>query len=535
MWENLSEEEKNEYKRMILAFASLTEMFAQKADDENSNDPEILISPIINSKYQETVFQRVFHASAEDIGNTSYDASINHKNTDGSETKYLIGIKTFGKTSGVQKIAQFKANHDEWSELINKINTNSYYNKNNRLTQKEINQKNKDLYKELACNIALLRNMRLESSKANLHGFKLSKEKDVIQAVYHVLMPSKKAKKSETPYIYVGETAYDKIDIQNIQILGCTSSNNPSNFDFTDGKHKYRFTSADSQLLMFFNNDKIVKDKWVVQYAEDAYQIFSNIADNLFGKKEDKILESYSWSIEINNYSGFNAFYGVGSKLSRDKRQATIGKIINKYSNKLKSQEIETLSNNLEDYFLDDPKDKKGRDLKAEKRLLLIKYVKSLDNKDLLNEILRMVFRPINELYIPIPDSANFHNQHPDFFAPDAGKLIKQNSKWKLVKSKEERKFNLIFEPSGNSLKAFIAEDNGKAIESYGKQTELGKWILRKVFQLEEYEPLTEKRLLEVGINGIRLVKYQGKNDIHLFFIWINKDNPPKDYIKFKK
>ena len=33
MWKILPEEEKKEYKRMILAFASLTEVFAQKAEN----------------------------------------------------------------------------------------------------------------------------------------------------------------------------------------------------------------------------------------------------------------------------------------------------------------------------------------------------------------------------------------------------------------------------------------------------------------------------------------------------------------------
>ena len=40
---------------MMLAFASLTEMFAQKTEDS-----EDIPAPIINSKYQETVFKRHF-------------------------------------------------------------------------------------------------------------------------------------------------------------------------------------------------------------------------------------------------------------------------------------------------------------------------------------------------------------------------------------------------------------------------------------------------------------------------------------------
>lgn len=52
MWKDLPENEKEEYKRMILAFASLTELFSQK-NEENDEIP----APIINSKYQETIFQ----------------------------------------------------------------------------------------------------------------------------------------------------------------------------------------------------------------------------------------------------------------------------------------------------------------------------------------------------------------------------------------------------------------------------------------------------------------------------------------------
>ena len=143
MWTEFPEHEKQEYKRMILAFASLTEMFAQKAENgENYTIP----SPIINSKYQETIFQRVFHASAEDIGNTSYDASVNLTGTDGAEHKYLIGIKTFGIGSGAQKVAQFKANHDEWSGLINQMRANAVSDGGTAKTKEEINKINALLY-----------------------------------------------------------------------------------------------------------------------------------------------------------------------------------------------------------------------------------------------------------------------------------------------------------------------------------------------------------------------------------------------------
>ena len=189
MWKDLPENQRNEYRRMILAFASLTEMFAQKA--ENGED-EIAISPIINSKYQETIFQRVFDATAEDIGNTSYDASIRLRQPDGREIKYLIGIKTFGIASGSQKIAQFKANHDEWSPIINQIRANASDEDGNVKSKDDINKVNAELYMNLAKKIAELRNARIKSSESKLQGFSIATGKDNVQAVYHILMPKKK-------------------------------------------------------------------------------------------------------------------------------------------------------------------------------------------------------------------------------------------------------------------------------------------------------------------------------------------------------
>ena len=126
MWKDLPAVQKEEYKRMILAYASLTKMFAQKqAEEETPEDEKDIPSPIINAKYQETVFQKVFHASAEDIGNTSYDVSLSFKGNDGKVHKYLIGIKTFGIGSGDQKIAQFKAMNPRWSPLLEQIRRNA--------------------------------------------------------------------------------------------------------------------------------------------------------------------------------------------------------------------------------------------------------------------------------------------------------------------------------------------------------------------------------------------------------------------------
>lgn len=535
MWEILPVEDKREYQRLILAFASLTNMFTQKSEDDT------IPSPIVNSKFQETVFQKTLHAYGEDIGNTSYDASLRLKDKDGVEIKFLVGIKTFGIASGDQKIAQFKTNHDEWAKLVDKMEENAHRDSKVK-TKEEIDELNNKLYLELAQKIAIIRNQRIDSSQENLRGFNIDKH-DNIHCVYHVLMPSKKG---STPKIYVGETSYNKIDIENIEILGCTSARKPTNFMFSDGNHVYKYTSADSQLLMKFNNEEIVIDEWDVVYAKDAYGIFSDIAKKIYGDISEKtsaereVVESYSWSLlnskgEVELFSGFNSFYGVGSKLAKDARESRINKIYETYKEKV-SCDMERLKELLYEFLVIPAPTSDEKKVKVVLRNRIKNIVKKTQNDELMEEIAKLLYRPMDEMYIPIPNSKKFHNEHPDFFGNQIGTFkineINNRETSKLALPPEDRRFTLIFEPSGDSILSFIAQDNGKAIESYEKQSYLGKWILRKIFQLNEYEPLTRHKLEEIGINGIRIYKQLNSNDIHLEFIWIDFENLPEDFIQ---
>lgn len=528
MWEILPNEKKEEYKRMILAFASLTEMFAQKA--EGSDAEKILLSPIINSKYQETVFQRVFHASAEDIGNTSYDASLECQDDSGKTVKFLIGIKTFGISAGAQKVAQFKAKHNEWSPLINMMRANAKTAAGVSKTKEEIDDANSTLYQELAKKVALLRNARIKSSESNLQGFCINAKKDDVQAVYHVLMPSKKG---ENPKIFVGETDYTQIDVDNIKILGCTGAKNPTNFDFTDGKHTYRYTAADSQLLMDFKNKEIIVDSWNVIYADDAYALFSNLADQVYGKTKSAITESYSWMItndegKVEEFSGFNSFYGVGSKLGINQREKKIALLDSGFSSQIDDNSRARMVERLKSYLLEGASTKSEKRKKVALRAEIVSLARETGNQDFISAVEKLIYRPKDEIYIPIPNAKEFHTKHPDFFGKGIGTFKDKN---KLALDKKQCEFNLVFEPSGDSIRSFITQDNGKAIESVEKQSYLGEWILRGVFQLKEFEPLTVERLNEIGINGIRLYKIDNQPDVHLQFIWIDKDNLPDDYI----
>jgi hypothetical protein len=539
MWETLPEEQKAEYKRMILAFASLTELFAQKAENEEDGAD---YGPIINSKFQETVFQKTFHASSEDIGNTSYDAAICLKLPENKENKYLIGIKTFGIGSGDQKIAQFKANHDEWADTINKIESNSKSVENNK---EKIDRINGELYKKLAVDIANLRNMRILSSESNLKGFSVKPTDDNVQAVYHVLMPSEKG---EDPCIFVGETSYDKIEVECIEVLGCTSPKKPTNFKFKDGKHVYKYTPADSQLYMDFQNKNIIVDSWKVVYLDNPYKVFSDIADKIEGKNTEsklvntivktvksqpKIEKSYSWLLtnkddEVEKFSGFNNFFGVSSKLAKEDRPKRIIALKDKFYHQ-KNALISEIISDLEKYLLTSAPSKEKKEQKAEFRNNILAKLSKVKNQELKNDALKLLFRTHQEMYIPIPDSKNFHKSNPKFFV-DIGKDLFDDF-GTLAVEEEDRSFDLIFEPSGEKIRAHITQDYGKGLASKDCQAILGKWILQDIFQLKPYEPLTKKRLDEIGLNGLRLYKIKGDNSIHIQFIWIDTDNPPLDFI----
>ena len=58
MWEHLKSEQKDKYKTLITNFASLSQAFSQKAESEDEGQTENYVAPIVNSKFQETVFQK---------------------------------------------------------------------------------------------------------------------------------------------------------------------------------------------------------------------------------------------------------------------------------------------------------------------------------------------------------------------------------------------------------------------------------------------------------------------------------------------
>lgn len=528
MWERLPSESKNRYRKYILAFVSMSEIQAQKADAKES------VAPIITSKFHEKTFCHAFGATPEDTANTSYDASLRLTDQDG-EHRYIVGLKTFGFFSGYQKIAQFKASMNDLDSLFRDIASSSKGKSIN-----EISIINADRYRQIAVYIAEIRNARIRSSIENLKGFRFNQCGGKVESVYHVLMPSDR--KEPKAYIVVGETDYDPIDVDTIRILGCTNASTPQNFDFTDGKHKYRFTKADSQLLMDFRNREIERERWDVKFLDRPYSILDDIAARMgIGDIEyeenvsttPSIVESHSWLImakngEVERYSGFNNFFGVSSKQGKEQRKNTLARIKSEWQGRISSERFDAVMEELAPYLLSTASTSEERFEREKQRDRIVALMDGLDPL-FQSVVIKNLYRPVNEIYIPIRSATSFHKAHPDFFAKGAAKLKSDGKKLALVA--KERRFTLVFEPSGDRLDAFITQDCGKGIESWEKQSYLGEWILRKVFQLQEREPLTARRLDELEINAFRLYRTDADDFVHLEFFYADPSNPPFDLV----
>jgi len=62
VWEQYSKEQRSEYIKFLQVYGALTNLFRQKKGD---------LIPYLDSKFQETVFAKIFKGQNVDISNTS--------------------------------------------------------------------------------------------------------------------------------------------------------------------------------------------------------------------------------------------------------------------------------------------------------------------------------------------------------------------------------------------------------------------------------------------------------------------------------
>lgn len=266
IWEQYSKEQRDEYIQFLQVYGALSNLFRQKQGD---------LIPYLDSKFQETVFARIFNCQNVDIGNTPHDVlSIFGGNRIG------IGLKTWmGSKPSFQKVMQLKR------------------------YQNEINEYRNDLL-SMAFKISEIKNERMRSDYERLG---LSEDKNI----YHYVTRDK-------GLFTINESAYPLINLNKIKILNSSTSA----FSWTDGNKEYKYTFGDSQIHQKFDSKKynsLILNQFDVKIIEDPFAFLLKSYFNII--ETSKIIEPdifevylplYSYkSKEVEEKSGLNAWNGA--------------------------------------------------------------------------------------------------------------------------------------------------------------------------------------------------------------------------------
>jgi len=266
VWEKYSAEQKDEYIKFLQVYGALSNLFRQKQGD---------MVPYLDSKFQETVFAKIFKSENVDIGNTPHDVLSVFGND-----RIGIGLKTWmGSKPSFQKVMQLKR------------------------YQNEINEFRNDLH-SLAYKISEIKNERMKSDYYRLG---LSEDKNI----YHYVTRDK-------GLFTINESAYPLIDLNNLRDFNITSSA----LSWSDGNKDYRYTFGDSQILQKFDSKKynsLVLNRFDVKIIEDPFAFLLKAYFDIIETSkpiEIDIIEAYLplysyQSKEVEEKSGLNAWNGA--------------------------------------------------------------------------------------------------------------------------------------------------------------------------------------------------------------------------------
>ena len=275
VWERYSKEQREKYIEFLQVYGALSNLFRQKQGD---------LIPYLDSKFQETVFARIFNSQNVDIGNTPHDVL----SVFGSD-RIGIGLKTWMNSSpSFQKVMQLKR------------------------FQEEINEVRKTNNKEaLALKISEIKNERMRIDYQRLG---LSEDKNI----YHYITRDK-------GLFVINECAYPLIDIEHLQNFELISTA----FSWSDGRKDYKFTFGDSQIWQKFDSSK--KDTFLlhqfnVNIIEDPFSFLLKAYTNFLGEQtfaKEEIVEAYLplysyTSKEVKEKSGLNVWNAASKNKGSD-------------------------------------------------------------------------------------------------------------------------------------------------------------------------------------------------------------------------
>lgn len=266
VWEKYSKEEQDEYIKFLKVYGALTNLFMQKHGNP---------IPYLDSKFQETIFAKVFNSKNVDIGNTPHDILSIFGNE-----RIGIGLKTWMNSKpSYQKVMQLKRYKSE---------IDPYFYKSDE---------------ELALILSKIKNERMLADYKRLG---LNTEGNI----YHYVT-------RDAGKFIIHETLYPLIETANLHKFKRTGTA----FQWSDGHKDYKFTYSDSQIWQQFDSNKkdtLVLNKFDVDIIDDPFDFllksyFSMIEDYHSTTDKDDIIEVYLplYSFrtkEVEEKSGLNAW-----------------------------------------------------------------------------------------------------------------------------------------------------------------------------------------------------------------------------------
>jgi len=263
IWGRFSQEQKSQYIQFLKAYGSLTNLFRQKQGD---------LIPYLDSKFQETIFAKVFEAQGVDIGNTPHDVLSVF-----SDLRVGIGLKTWmNSNASYQKVMQIKSFQGEINAL--RVNPEAVANK-----------------------VSLIKNEKLVRDYNRLG---LSENSNI----YHYVT-------RDIGKFSIYESLYTLIDIDRISDIVDTLSA----LYWSDGIKEYKYTYADSQIWQKFDpskSDTIFLSQFDVVILKDPFDIllrsFSQTSQSASDNSSEFVeayLPLYSFSNkQVGERSGLNAW-----------------------------------------------------------------------------------------------------------------------------------------------------------------------------------------------------------------------------------
>ena len=117
MWEHLKQEQKEKYKTLITNFASLRWGLFTKAEVDEKSSAEDFVAPIVNSKFQETVFQRAFKPLERILLILPMMLRLLLMKT----TNILLELNHLVLIQATKRLLSLRKDSQSWNELLSEI------------------------------------------------------------------------------------------------------------------------------------------------------------------------------------------------------------------------------------------------------------------------------------------------------------------------------------------------------------------------------------------------------------------------------